>query len=41
MGANLAVADAEEGGEILVGSEAATLVVERMDFDEQHLLHDG
>ena len=40
VGADLAVADLEEVGEILIGSEATALVIEGVNFDEQHLLHE-
>jgi hypothetical protein len=40
IGLNLALADSEEFGKISVRSVTTALVVERMDFDEQHFFHD-
>lgn len=38
MGANLAIADAKEVGEVLVASVAMALIVQRVDFDKQDFL---
>jgi hypothetical protein len=40
IGLNLAFADSEEFGKVAIGSVTAALVIERMDFDEQHFFHD-
>ncbi len=39
VSSNLSVADAEEVGEVFVGGEATTFVVEAVDFDEEDFLH--
>ena len=39
VGANLPVTDAEEFGEMLVGGKTAALVVEGLDFHQQHFFH--
>lgn len=41
VGADLAVAHVEELREVAVRGEAAAFVVERVDLDEEHLLHQG
>ena len=39
VSANLPIADAEKIGEIFVGSKATSFVVEAVNFDEEHFLH--
>jgi len=41
VSADLPVAETKEIGEVTIRGEASTLIVERMDFHEQHFLHEG